>query len=390
MRSTDSYYRPTAQPDHGPAAIDAGRVVRYVEADQSKPRAKNDVALVAGDDTIGARKARSCLTALQGGCRRSFSALLLLVSLPLLLAIALAVLVTSGRPIFHRGTRLGLHKRPFKMYKFRTLLSGAEKMTRGRLLTRHDGITTPIGWFLRDTRLDELPQLLNIVKGEMRFVGPRPVRPDVYESLCKGIARYDVRFQGKPGLVGHSQIFTPHNTPKRMRSLIDRRIGTRQAHVLGRILLVAYTARVFARTVAARVMRHVYHDVLLRRILQRYREKRTLARVRPRRAAAAVSWNGNGPGLCRAPVLDINDRAFLMHCTEPISGPFPQRFELEIKTGRNGRIQKRKATCTGSVAQVRPMPRGLGYVVMFEPATEKSLFVVHQHFLRRSLAHPSG
>ncbi len=72
MRSTDSHYRPTAQLDHGPAAIDAGRVVRYVEADQPKPRAKNDVALVAGDDTIGARKARSCLTALQRGCSRSF------------------------------------------------------------------------------------------------------------------------------------------------------------------------------------------------------------------------------------------------------------------------------------------------------------------------------
>jgi lipopolysaccharide/colanic/teichoic acid biosynthesis glycosyltransferase len=313
---------------------------------------------------------------------RGLALALLLVSLPLFVPLGLAVLISSGWPVFYCGERLGRHRKPFRMYKFRTLVNGAHRRIGSRMLARGDDLVTPVGWFLRDTRLDELPQLLNIVRGDMRFVGPRPERPEIAASLCAGLTEYASRFEVKPGLVGYSQLFTPHNTPKRIRSLIDSRMANRRTQPLIDLLLVGYTALVVAGLSAVRLVRNA--RLLIARGRRRYRNQRRLSRVQPRRTAAIVQ--GDDGTRCRVPVVDINEQSFVMLTGERLVAPLLGSFTLITRVGRNGRSRYFSASCRGRVAQVRPADPGFAYVVAFEPENDRSLYVLHQHILRRSLA----
>jgi lipopolysaccharide/colanic/teichoic acid biosynthesis glycosyltransferase len=125
---------------------------------------------------------------------------------PVLLVIAVAVRVTSRGPVLYRGERVGKGQRLFTIYKFRTLHVGAEKQIGARLLDEEDQVYTPIGKFLKRWKLDELPQLFNVVKGDMMLVGPRPVRPIFLERFTREIPRYALRFQVPPGATGLAQL----------------------------------------------------------------------------------------------------------------------------------------------------------------------------------------
>lgn len=127
----------------------------------------------------------------------------LLVLFPLL---ALAIRLDSAGPIFYRQVRSGRGGRPFLIYKFRTMAVDAEKDGKARWATANDPRVTRVGRFLRKTRLDELPQIFNIFKGEMSVVGPRPERPEFVEELQKTIPFYHVRLTVKPGLTGWAQV----------------------------------------------------------------------------------------------------------------------------------------------------------------------------------------
>jgi lipopolysaccharide/colanic/teichoic acid biosynthesis glycosyltransferase len=135
---------------------------------------------------------------------------------PLLVLIALAVKVGSRGPVFYRGERVGKDERVFNIYKFRTLNVGAEKQIGARLLKEEDQVYTPIGKFLKKWKLDELPQLFNVIKGDMSLVGPRPVRPIFLETFKREIPDYARRFQVRPGATGIAQLrggywTEPHN-----------------------------------------------------------------------------------------------------------------------------------------------------------------------------------
>ncbi|OGR89036.1 MAG: hypothetical protein A2992_04380 [Elusimicrobia bacterium RIFCSPLOWO2_01_FULL_59_12] len=130
--------------------------------------------------------------------------LLILIS-PLLLGLALAIYATSGRPIFYRQERLGYHGKKFSLFKFRTMSLTAES-SGPQWASEGDLRVTRLGRWLRKTRLDELPQLLNVPRGELSFVGPRPERPEFYQLLSEAIPLFSLRLLVRPGITGWAQV----------------------------------------------------------------------------------------------------------------------------------------------------------------------------------------
>jgi len=146
----------------------------------------------------------------------TFSLLFLVFALPATVLIALTILVTSGRPIFYRGERVGRAGRFYAMLKFRTLRTGAEERLGphlgSELVERTRAEYTLIGRWLRRTQLDELPQLFNVLKGDMSLVGPRPIRPRFFAQLVDELPAYWQRLVVRPGLTGFAQVRRGYET----------------------------------------------------------------------------------------------------------------------------------------------------------------------------------
>lgn len=152
------------------------------------------------------------------------AAFLLAATLPAWLVIALLIKLTSRGPVFYRQVRVGLDQRdtgarridsrrsadlggrPFTIYKFRTMRQDAEADGEEVWAAAEDPRVTWIGRYLRQTRLDELPQLLNVLRGDMNLVGPRPERPGIVAELRRGIPGYQRRQRTLPGITGHAQV----------------------------------------------------------------------------------------------------------------------------------------------------------------------------------------
>lgn len=153
-----------------------------------------------------------------------------LLAAPLFLLVALAIKVSSRGPVFYKQRRVGLDRRwnrepshqdlrthdlggrPFTMYKFRTMVMSAEPDSKEIWATPQDERVTPLGRLLRVTRLDELPQLLNVLNGDMNIVGPRPERPTIFAELCEAIPNYRMRQRVRPGITGWAQINQSYDT----------------------------------------------------------------------------------------------------------------------------------------------------------------------------------
>jgi len=140
----------------------------------------------------------------------------LIAAFPLALVIGLAILLTSGTPVFYRGERVGRSGRVFRMLKFRTLRRGAEERLGPHLgpelVERTKAETTPLGRWLRAAQLDEIPQLWNVLRGDMSFVGPRPIRPRFFEELAAELPAYWQRLVVRPGLTGFAQVRKGYET----------------------------------------------------------------------------------------------------------------------------------------------------------------------------------
>ena len=171
-------------------------ILRFAELTEASPPRTRDAVLRALDIVL--------------------SALFLLLALPLVVVIAVATLVTSGRPLFYRGARVGRGGRIFEMLKFRTLRRGAEERLGPylgeELVWRTREETTAIGAWLRATQLDELPQLWNVLRGDMSLVGPRPIRPRFFEELAGELPAYWQRLVVRPGLTGFAQVRRGYET----------------------------------------------------------------------------------------------------------------------------------------------------------------------------------
>lgn len=142
----------------------------------------------------------------------SSGCVLLLVS-PVMLATAVAIKLTDGGPVFYKQTRLTKDGEEFGVLKFRSMRVDAEKDGVARLSTGdNDPRITPVGRFIRKVRIDELPQLLNIIGGSMSVVGPRPERPEIAAQYCEKMPEFALRLQTKAGLTGYAQVYGKYNT----------------------------------------------------------------------------------------------------------------------------------------------------------------------------------
>ena len=138
--------------------------------------------------------------------------LMLVLFSPIFLFAAIGIKCTDGGPVFYKQDRLTMDGKLFQIYKFRTMVVNAEKLSGPILASDRDPRILPIGRFLRATRLDELPQILNILKGEMSLVGPRPERPELAAEIEKNIPEFSYRLKVKAGLTGYAQVYGKYNT----------------------------------------------------------------------------------------------------------------------------------------------------------------------------------
>ena len=140
------------------------------------------------------------------------SLLLLVIASPFMLLTAVAIKLYDGGPVFYKQVRCTLGQREFYIMKFRSMRVDAEKDGVARLAAKNDSRITPIGKFIRATRIDELPQLLNILKGDMSFIGPRPERPEIIVQYMEDMPEFAFRMKVKAGLAGYAQVYGKYNT----------------------------------------------------------------------------------------------------------------------------------------------------------------------------------
>ena len=156
------------------------------------------------------------LNLLQKFVKRFFDILLSLIALavfsPFMLIIALAIKFYDKGPVFYKQKRATINNKGFDILKFRSMIVDAEKDNKSIPATDHDPRITPVGRFIRAIRFDELPQLINILKGDMSIVGPRPERVEHIEEFSREIPEFKFRLKVKGGLTGYAQVYGKYNT----------------------------------------------------------------------------------------------------------------------------------------------------------------------------------
>ena len=171
-----------------------------------------------------------------------FSSMGLIILSPMLLIVAACIKLYDGGPVFYKQIRLTKGHKEFEIYKFRSMIVDAEK-NGARLAAQNDNRITPIGKVIRATRVDELPQLINILKGDMTLVGPRPERPEIEDLYLKEIPEFGMRLKVKAGLTGYAQVFGKYNTSPEDKLKLDL-LYINQRSLLLDFKLIFYTIKI--------------------------------------------------------------------------------------------------------------------------------------------------
>ena len=179
----------------------------------------------------------------------------LMISAPLWAIFAAAIRIEDGGPVFYRQSRVGLRGRTFDALKFRSMHADAERSTGAIQATERDPRVTRVGRLMRATAMDELPQLVNILRGDMSFVGPRALRPGEIETSSNGrlerledVPGFERRIRVRPGLTGLAQVYAPRDVRRRQKFRYDRLYVERRSWCLDlRLILLSFWISLLGR-----------------------------------------------------------------------------------------------------------------------------------------------
>jgi len=284
---------------------------------------------------------------------------ILILALPLMALISLALLVTQGPGILHFGERLGRDGRRFDMIKFRTLDTEAQRLSRKGALPKDSGLETPLGKFLRASRLDELPQLFNILLGDMNIYGPRPVRPVLAEMEMRKNPLYGMRFHVKPGLIGHTQAYMPHDATRRLRAKYNYILCTNPVDYR---LELALCLRV-----GSQVLSRALTEIWLR--LRPWKDRHAAAHE-ARRARRWQLTLRTGIRSGEVAVRGISHERIVL--SERLPRPLPDRTDLIIRVRPAG---FRRAAI--SLTEIGPVDGGYAYT--YSPCNDVALYMIDRY-----------
>lgn len=328
----------------------------------------------------------------QHGFNIGLALVFILCGLPIFLLLGLIIKYADGGPILYRGIRLGRCKVPFYMYKFRTLPEGSQKSLGALLVSDTNVRLNPLVKLLRDVRLDELPQLFNILMGDMDFVGPRPLRPEVYEAACRNIPNFDLRFTVRPGLIGFSQLFTPHSTPKRLRAIIDNKFLLLKRKFSWDLFIIFYTMLVLARKIITRGSSMLWRAVKKRLFSKSYAEKRVFQRQSPNNVQVVFHCpQEQGDAANRqGELIDINEAYCRIDSNCRIDGTelVFSLSRLLRSRNRKRRYKRKKAYCRGIIYKTLDRPVGAykyTYIVEYQAVSPFYSYVIDKYFLKKSI-----
>lgn len=183
----------------------------------------------------------------QRGIKRTIDIVISLIGIiitsPIMLVAAIAIHAYDKGPVFYKQTRCTIGGREFQVMKFRSMIVDAEKDGKARLATENDDRITPVGKFIRATRIDELPQFFNVLKGDMSMVGPRPERPEIIKEYCETVPEFAYRTKVKAGLTGYAQVYGKYNTTSYDKLKLDL-IYVSKCSILLDIQLILLTLKV--------------------------------------------------------------------------------------------------------------------------------------------------
>ncbi|QTA90745.1 sugar transferase [Desulfonema magnum] len=336
----------------------------------------------------------------------------LFAALPVISLLYVILFFTQGFPVFYKGRRLGKDKKPFDMYKFRTLVVGADKHTKDCVLPVRSGLETPLGKFLRESRLDELPQLFNVLKGEMNFIGPRPVRPEIANKAADKIKNYDIRFCVTPGLVGYTQLFMTHRTPKKIRARFNSYFCRRKVIFWKEPLILAMTIMGMIRKMrvflwsrfSGFIKKEQSENRQLTALTQKaaplkpdFKEKRFFLSYSLAEKKVVIVSITDHKFTCACVLSDIDDNTFTFFSSIPLSEG-DSRFLLQMNIASSKK--QIKAYCFGTVVKKEMIPgesentdvktdngsgSGYFYWVCYKPVSDFDFYKIDKYFLNNSI-----
>lgn len=312
--------------------------------------------------------------------------LALLLALPVGIVIGVIYLVfllaeKSPRPSFFCSEpRLGKNSKLYKMYMIRTMHDEPDASGAPRVLK--------MGRFLYYNRLEDLPQLWNVLRGEMSMIGPRPVRPDIYEAMCKEQNRCDLRFSVCPGMIGYGQLLSAPSASISVQYAIDNHYVKKGIGVFGKTLLLFWGAwSSFGRS-----LKGIGHQVVAA-----WRRSRGISNLRKYKrftpegvCVQMVEMDFEDNGSLMMPICDVNYEAVSFYADEHFEIEQTLFFYLgESRESRTGTFKR--ARCCGFVYSIYdpPADQPAGqkrYVVFFEPVSPKHRHVIDRYVLRDAVA----